>query len=316
MKELMSQGLVVGSKEYFDCFVENNLSIASQIEHDVEKGATQNCYIRADNIIRLRREIESSSQAGMDVSLMNMYLDRIESRSEAYLDSVDGRLSIGRSRQSGSPQIPIQGMDELEDALQDLPESLGNAILNMVANHAKNTSKNKQMQIFGMNASPEAIFRANELRDVTDEVNKALGEVVRAAMERRGGFGIVLFPETEWERQDNLAWFIEQVDRNAPWDIKVPRRWVDTIQTDFPGRDVPVNFRGYAMTAEQLGNFTYGYIGAALGLPENVLISGSIAVAIIGSRRNNIMGQIVDEISDWDFIRKGFNAFDASRYNY
>jgi len=68
------------------------------------------------------------------------------------------------------------------------------------------------------------------------------------------------------------------------------------------------------MTREELGNFTYGYIGRALGFTFLELQVGSVAAAITGARSSNIRGQVANEVQDWVFIRKGFDAFDINRY--
>ena len=77
------------------------------------------------------------------------------------------------------------------------------------------------------------------------------------------------------------------------------------------------------MTLEELGNFTYGYLGAALGLSLQVLFGGSFYAArfqevipkfvrdLINreSDLSRISRELRNEFGDWVFIEKGFNAY-------
>ena len=59
------------------------------------------------------------------------------------------------------------------------------------------------------------------------------------------------------------------------------------------------------MTPEQLGNYTYGYIGAAYGFDIPVLICGSYYAAgfpIGGSDLSN-------EVNDWNYVVLGYNQY-------
>ena len=74
----------------------------------------------------------------------------------------------------------------------------------------------------------------------------------------------------------NLWWFYNQVRLGQPWDIKQSNVWPETIQTPHPGHvHMPVIYNGRIMTPESLGNYTFGYIGAALGLSPELLMFGS-----------------------------------------
>lgn len=77
------------------------------------------------------------------------------------------------------------------------------------------------------------------------------------------------------ENKYNLSWFKDQVNHNAPWDIKRKNRWLDTIGTTYPGiYSKKVIFEGGFTTPEELGNITYGYLGTASKISEFVLIVG------------------------------------------
>jgi hypothetical protein len=105
-----------------------------------------------------------------------------------------------------------------------------------------------------------------------------------------------------------LGWFRSIVNINKPWDIKLENRWNETIARDtFPGRDAPIVYNGMIVTPESLGNYTYGYIGAALGIPLNVLYGGSWYADGFSTPSNE--ESWLNEMQDWANIEKGFNAY-------
>ena len=74
--------------------------------------------------------------------------------------------------------------------------------------------------------------------------------------------------------------FYNTVADNNPWDIKVDISWEETIGTAYPGNiDTKVLYRGRIMTPENLGNYTYGYLGAAYGFNLDILYLGSYYAA-------------------------------------
>jgi hypothetical protein len=107
---------------------------------------------------------------------------------------------------------------------------------------------------------------------------------------------------------ERFAWFYNQVNTGQPWDIKLRGSWNETIADQtFPGHGVYVYYEGMLMTPEQLGNFTYGYIGAAAGFSLTILYMGSLVAD---------KGQIItkpdgwaNEMGDWIDIERGFNAY-------
>jgi RHS repeat-associated protein len=160
-----------------------------------------------------------------------------------------------------------------------------------------------------------------QIRDVTDEVNSALNYTAQYAVGRRPDqisfISALLFPmnvgAANRQHIENLHWFYNQVNHSAPWDIKVPERWNDTIGTDFPGRfNTPIYFREQLMTPESLGNWTYGYLGAALGIPLWKLIGGSwYAAAFPMPWTYDFLG---NEFLDWAYIIEGFLTFNEENY--
>ena len=129
--------------------------------------------------------------------------------------------------------------------------------------------------------------------DFTVPINDALDNVIQQALP---------FGENSRGR---MRWFISQVNHRAPWDIKRPGPWNATIGEDtYPGWGVVVRFRGKGMTPEQLGNFTYGYIGRAAGYGLFTLMGASFIVAFPLNR-----DELFDEFGDWVDIRRGYIAF-------
>ena len=73
----------------------------------------------------------------------------------------------------------------------------------------------------------------------------------------------------------NNLWFKDQVNHDAPWDIKRERPWRETIGSTYPGSyDTEVIFQNKIESLESIGNMTYGYLGTAMGYPLDVLLSG------------------------------------------
>ena len=102
-----------------------------------------------------------------------------------------------------------------------------------------------------------------------------------------------------FEHTLNLFWFKEQVDNNAQWDIKRQVPWTNTLKIPYP--DGKVIFESKIRTPEWLGNFTYGYLGLATGICDNLLNYGSIFVALSnfkGKDAKGIIKEILNEIKD------------------
>ncbi len=99
---------------------------------------------------------------------------------------------------------------------------------------------------------------------------------------------------------------MSQVNHKKPWDIKREEPWNNTIGKDtYPGWGVKVVYDDYIMTPEELGNYTYGYIGAALGLTKTELYGGSWYAAgfpTSGADWDN-------EYNDWSSIKKGADDY-------
>lgn len=97
------------------------------------------------------------------------------------------------------------------------------------------------------------------------------------------------------------------VNHNAPWDIKRKKSWRKTIGTEFPGEDVQVRYCGMLMTPEALGNYTYGYLGHAYGIPLEILYVGSWYAADFPTSG----AELDNEFLDREYIRFGYYCYYA-----
>jgi len=149
------------------------------------------------------------------------------------------------------------------------------------------------------------------LRDVTNEVQNALNLSIREIEDNRINN---LSPRLILANVvGDLLWFYNQVNHSQPWDIKRLTPWENTIGTAFPGRfDTPVYFNGRIITPEDLGNYTYGFLGAALGFSSNTLIMGSW-FADGFSLPGGLRGNFTNEFHDWFYVIRGYQSFHAGR---
>ena len=135
-----------------------------------------------------------------------------------------------------------------------------------------------------------------QIRDVTDEVNAALVKAVADGEH----FGEYDYSNSLWADTEMLveAWsnFYNLVNHNAAWDIKHGNPWENTIGTPYPGKNATVRYCGMTMTLEQLGNFTYGYLGYVYGIPLEVLLAGSWAAAGFPIKGKALKNEQLDQV--------------------
>lgn len=130
-------------------------------------------------------------------------------------------------------------------------------------------------------------------RDVTKEVNEILHPTARQCSYDR-----ILGPIKYYK-------FYTMVNHNEEWDIKRPDPWVETIGTPFPGQETQIVYNGEVMTPQGLGNYTYGYLGAAFGIPLQALYAGSYYAAGLPVDYNLLSHEIGE---DWKYITQGYIA--------
>ena len=149
-----------------------------------------------------------------------------------------------------------------------------------------------------------------EKRDVTLEVTTALesatsnAETKRVLVEVLGKYSTFAYV---WGRLNIYDEFKNTVNHNKAWDIKRKERWEETIGIPYPGFDTKVIYKGQEVTPENLGNITYGYLGASYGIPVVALIGGSYYAAGFpteGDALNN-------EVGDWHHIYIGYMQYES-----
>ena len=128
------------------------------------------------------------------------------------------------------------------------------------------------------------------IRDVTEEVNAVLIPTAGRCFLKR-----VLPAFTLYE-------FYKMVNHGAEWDLKVESSWKNTIGTAFPGQATPIIYNGVQMKVEDLGNYTYGYLGRFFNFSLSLLYAGSYYAA--GFPTNEY--DLIDELDDWKYIKQGY----------
>ena len=142
-----------------------------------------------------------------------------------------------------------------------------------------------------------------ELRDVTNEVVSALNETIPRGLL----LDAISSPIPGYISLAEVFLYYDfytLVNHEAPWDIKLEDVWPKTIGTTFPGKDVNVSFMGETMTPECIGNYTYGVLGHAYGIPYPMLIVGSYYAAKFPTSGE----KLINEFRDWMYITKGYVA--------
>ena len=110
--------------------------------------------------------------------------------------------------------------------------------------------------------------------------------------------------QLQFRQPDGISYKL--VNSGGTWDIKRKASWESTIDTVFPGSyKTPITYCGMQMTPESLGNYAYGYLGAAFGFSYNTLINGSAGATFIKGRLNKYEG-VVNETGDWYYIMMGY----------
>ena len=90
-----------------------------------------------------------------------------------------------------------------------------------------------------------------------------------------------------------------------------------TIRSTFPGDGTKVYYSGLLMNPEEMGNYTYGYIGAALGFSPQILFTGSWYAAGMPtfgfSAITDNLTSLLYEFVDWPLISVGWWAYHVGK---
>jgi len=140
------------------------------------------------------------------------------------------------------------------------------------------------------------------VRNVTEEINTALKPYVLSGEK----IGSVANSDLLHGNIQNKLYagnsFYNLVNHGHLWDIKLEESWQQAIGTTFPGVDVHVSYNNMFMTPEDLGNYTYGYLGGAYGFSLPTLIIGSWYAASFPIQGEALQG----EFKDWKRIIRGY----------
>ena len=147
------------------------------------------------------------------------------------------------------------------------------------------------------------------LRDVTEEVDRALEEAIAIGQEFRTSSNRYLMRKNVllYINSDISLFmdFYNRVDHYAQWDIKQRKQWESTIGTPYPGaRTMPVLYHGWELTLEDLGNYTYGVMGRAYGISPLLLIAGSYYAADFPTGGD----ELANEMKDWRYVIYGYKT--------
>ena len=151
------------------------------------------------------------------------------------------------------------------------------------------------------NVTEETNRDTDSKRDVTEEIMSALSKACQRARTMRSIINTLGLKNTPAEGIIYME-FYNLVNHSAPWDIKREKPWQETIGTPYPGNNAELAFNGTTMTPEMLGNYAYGYLGHAYGIPLIILIAGSYYAAGFPTE-----GDTLDnEIWDWGYVAMGY----------
>lgn len=142
------------------------------------------------------------------------------------------------------------------------------------------------------------------LRDVTEEINDALSKQVEEAIITKN-LAYIMFGDDILAQAWVYLQFYGEVNHTEPWDIKFQDPWELTIGTCFPGSGTKVLYNGLVMTPENLGNYTYGFLGYAYGIPLDHLLGGSYYAADFPTAGSALENELFE---DWPCIAFGYNA--------
>ena len=145
----------------------------------------------------------------------------------------------------------------------------------------------------------------NRYRDVTNEVDSALIPAAERGQSFRNSQNSTYSTNPIVSETMIYTKFTLEVFHNAPWDIKREEPWEETIGTPYPGSDVLIIYHDSLTTVQELGNYTYGYLGYNYGIPLEILYAGSYVAAGFPIKESKFNHEVYE---DWPPIKKGYMA--------
>ena len=146
------------------------------------------------------------------------------------------------------------------------------------------------------NSQSNNAYRPNSKpRDVTRKVNAVLLPAAEEARLSRTTVNDMAINDRFYGEMEIYIEFFTMVTHEGDWDIKRKASWNNTIDLIFPGRGAAIIYEGVLMTPECLGNYTYGYLGASYGFPQEAIILGSYAAAGFPNRGKDFYNEHIDQ---------------------
>lgn len=103
---------------------------------------------------------------------------------------------------------------------------------------------------------------------------------------------------------EKLRTFAKAVNNGSEYDLKLQPEWNQTIMYD-----------GIIMDPQDVGNFHYGYIGAAIGIHEDILVLGAGANQLKNHKfktiQNCLTPSYCDDPRDTYYIRLGIIKYNS-----
>ncbi|MDR1629425.1 MAG: RICIN domain-containing protein [Oscillospiraceae bacterium] len=136
-----------------------------------------------------------------------------------------------------------------------------------------------------------------------------------------------------------FVWFFNQVNHNAPWDIKEGPQWNTQMSAvgqtaPYLGKTFNFYYQGSLMNAADMGNYMYGYCGRAMGLGANIIYWGGGVAHVrnthptykqYGTLRGYALAMLDSQTQSYPYgdlpedtvmIGKGISAFNQKYPNY
>jgi len=140
-------------------------------------------------------------------------------------------------------------------------------------------------------------------RDVTVEVDYAMVLWGTELYNARSFTKTIPLSASGLAAESDYSRFFNLVKHGGSWDIKTPMSWAATIGTEFPGTDTFILYFGKVMTTEKLCSYTYGYLGAAYGVPLPVLLYSSFCAELPQD------GGLNHATDKWELVRLGYDTW-------
>ena len=163
--------------------------------------------------------------------------------------------------------------------------------------------------------------------DYTELIFSIIKKNLLSFKERNVGDGSAPSLKEVVDNLKNYLWFAEQVTLKGPWDVKQPESWKQQFgEAKMPTSKEKVLFMGEAIDAADLGNFTYGFWGASMGIsPEILYLMGGVTDKVFEGNRANISlhslgtaldnalsdpnGWYGDKEEDYKWVKKGVECY-------